>query len=38
MRNAWKILAVACGLFLTIGTALAGVPKVVFVEDYTATW
>jgi len=39
MRNAWKIMLA----LLTIsafagGAAWAGVPKVVMIEDFTATW
>jgi hypothetical protein len=39
MRNAWKIIVVLASVALCLGgPAWAGVPRVVFVEDFTATW
>jgi hypothetical protein len=37
MRTAWKI-ALALAVFAFSAPAWASVPKVVMVEDYTATW
>lgn len=39
MRNAWKImLALAAIGMCAGGAAWASVPKVVMIEDFTATW
>jgi hypothetical protein len=39
MRNVWKMLAVMAAVALSMGgPAWAGVPRVVFIEDFTATW
>jgi hypothetical protein len=40
MRHAWKILTALAliGLGLFALPAMAGAPKVVFIDDFTATW
>ena len=39
MRNAWKIMLALMTISLCLGgAAWASVPKVVMVEDFTATW
>ena len=39
MRNAWRALLVLALLAIGLGgSAWASVPRVVMVEDFTATW
>jgi hypothetical protein len=39
MRVAWRVLLAAASIALVLGgPAMASVPKVVMIEDFTSTW